>query len=408
MKGVTATYIAVIILAAWFGCSGEPSADNTYDPNNDRVRPAVLSISPVNNQVAVSVHDKITATLSEDIDTLSITSDNVVILDGSHNIVAGVISYSGRKITITPVEKMNNCQEYTVVLTDRIRDLAGNTLASDYIIVFTTEASFTPQMIRVPKDVSIDPPPAPASVTFTMGSSVIAGMSIPEHQVTVDAFYIGKTEVTFDQFDEFCVATGREKPLANFDRGFMPVINVSWYDAVDFCNWLSRINGLEECYERDGPVVIWQASRNGYRLPTEAEWECAAREAGVTDASGYSGYWSGVTDVNDYAWHALNSDGITHEAATLNPNLLGIHDMSGNVAEWCWDWYDSNYYQYCLDNGPMVNPRGAAATSDYHKILRGGSWDSAESGSGIAAGMRDYEDAIYKSTTAGFRVCKNE
>jgi len=402
MKSRIAQPGAVIILLVLWGCAVEPSTDNAYDPNNDRVRPQVLSVSPVPGQVAVSVNEKITASLSEDIDTLSITSDNVVLLDGSGNLVAGVISYSGRKITIVPVEKMNNCQEYTVVLTDRIRDLAGNTLDGDYVSTFTTKISFEPQMVRVPKDVSAVPPPAPDSATFTMGSAVIGGLSVPEHQVAVDAFYIGKTEVTFDQFDEFCTATGREKPESVFGRGFMPVINVCWFDAVDYCNWLSAMCGLDRCYSRSGPEVICDWTKNGYRLPTEAEWECAAREGGVTDPAGFSGFWYGITDEDDYSWHSGNSDGVTHEVAGRNPNLLGIHDMSGNVAEWCWD----RYAPYTVD--PATNPRGGAVATDHRKVYRGGAWNSDVSLYEIASGRRYYQGATYLSTKIGFRICRNE
>ncbi|HPA71494.1 MAG TPA: SUMF1/EgtB/PvdO family nonheme iron enzyme [Spirochaetota bacterium] len=405
MKSRIATCVAVITLAAWFGCSGEPGADNSYDPNNDSVRPAVLSVSPDGGAVAVSVNEKITASMSEDIDTLSITSDNVVLLDGSRNIVAGVISYSGRKITITPVEKMNHCQEYTVVLTDRIRDIAGNTLGADYVSTFTTEISFEPQMVRVEGTAAGDP--------FQMGSSAIAGLSIPVHAVEIGPFYIGKTEVTFDEFDEFCVATGREKPLSNFGRGFMPVINVTWFDAVDYCNWLSDAQGLTPCYYREGPEVKWVdddggLNCTGYRLPTEAEWEFAARERGVTDPAGFSGYWLGMTELNDYAWHSLNSDGVTHEVANRNPNQLGVYDMSGNVAEWCWDWFADEYYQNCYDLGTVDNPHGAPANTNHRKIIRGGSWESVAADNGVATGARNYRYTTNAGSTVGFRVSRNE
>lgn len=129
-------------------------------------------------------------------------------------------------------------------------------------------------------------------------------------------FYISATEVTFDQFDKFCEATGYRKPSADFGRGQQPVINVNVDDAVAFCNWMSKETGTT------------------VRLPEENEWEYAAR--GGNKSKGY--IHSGSNIVDEVAWYSNNSGDRTHEVATKQPNELGIYDMSGNVWEWCGIW----------------------------------------------------------------------
>jgi hypothetical protein len=137
-------FVAVCVMTAPCGCGGEPETDNAYDPNNDRVRPVVVGVSPAGDEIGVPVSSIITITMSEDVDTLSISSDNVVLLDGEDNIVAGVIGYAACKISLTPVNALNNSQTYTVILTDRVRDIAGNTLETDFKSAFTTEWDFLP------------------------------------------------------------------------------------------------------------------------------------------------------------------------------------------------------------------------------------------------------------------------
>ena len=144
--------------------------------------------------------------------------------------------------------------------------------------------------------------------TFQMG----------RYSVTVSDYSISKTEVTFEQYDAFCDATGRDKPFSEgWGRGDRPVINVSWYDAVAYCEWMTIQTGKT------------------YRLPTEAEWQYAAR--GGNKSKGYT--YSGSNNLDAVAWYANNSNRKTHPVAQKKPNELGLYDMSGNVYEWCSDKY---------------------------------------------------------------------
>ncbi len=219
--------------------------------------------------------------------------------------------------------------------------------------------------------------------TFSMGSTSGYDSELPIHDVMVYSFYISKYEVTFEQYDVFCNDTGREKPYdKRWGRGNRPVINVSWYDAVEYCNWLSEKEGLQKAYiidksrtdpnnenEYDQDEVKWlvtyNLNANGYRLPTEAEWEFAAR--GGNYSRGY--VYSGSDDVADVAWYIDNSDIATHPVGQKNPNELGLYDMSGNVEEWCWDWRGYDYYTF----SPLINPVGPLSGS--YRVNRGGSID---------------------------------
>lgn len=181
--------------------------------------------------------------------------------------------------------------------------------------------------------------------TFQMGDSFGDGESIerPIHLVTVSDFYIGKTEVTVAQYRAFCIATGRAMPSAppwgwHNDH---PVVKISWNEAKAFCDWI------------------------GCRLPTEAEWEYAAK--GGNKSQGYK--YSGSNTVDDVAWYSRNSTNSTHSVGTKKANELGLYDMSGNVWEWCIDWHDSEYY----NNSTNMNPQSPSIGS-LPRVIRGGSW----------------------------------
>ena len=187
--------------------------------------------------------------------------------------------------------------------------------------------------------------------TFQMGSNSGYSDEKPVHSVTVSDFNISKTEVTFEQYDAFCDATGRDKPDdEGWGRGNRPVIYVDWQDAFDYCEWMSKTTG------------------ETYRLPTEAEWEYAAR--GGSKSKGYT--YSGSNTISSVGWYDDNSRSKTHPVAQKQPNELGLYDMSGNVWEWCSDWYSDSYYRSSPKNDPQ-GPNSGSGRVRSGRVLRGGS-----------------------------------
>jgi len=204
----------------------------------------------------------------------------------------------------------------------------------------------------------------PKNMVFVEGGSFQMGSNDesdekPVHQVTVSSFWIGKYEVTQAEWKEVMGSNP-----SNWKGDQLPVESVSWYDAVDYCNKRSIKEGLTPCYSGSGAGITCNWNANGYRLPTEAEWEYAAR--GGKHSKGYK--YSGSNDIGSVAWYDGNSGSKTYRVGTKAANELGLHDMSGNVWEWCWDWYDSGYYA----KSPGSDPRGAGSGS--YRGLRGGSW----------------------------------
>lgn len=191
-----------------------------------------------------------------------------------------------------------------------------------------------------------------------------------QHEVKVNSFEINKLEVSVWEWKDYCKKTKQEMPLKPTwgwsDNN--PITNVTWYDAIKYCNWLSKEDGLTPAYKLAGPNVICDFNSNGYRLPTEAEWEFAAKGGNKSKSS----FFAGGNNSNDIAWFIKNSDRKPHSVGTKLPNELGIHDMSGNVWEWCWDWYNKDYYKIEDADNPKGPIRGEKRT------VRGGSWDSQE------------------------------
>jgi formylglycine-generating enzyme len=195
--------------------------------------------------------------------------------------------------------------------------------------------------------------------TFRMGDTLGTGFpdERPAHDVKISSFYIGKYEVTPKEWRE---AMGTSPASGSSMGDPYPVYNVSWYEAVECCNQLSVKEGLTPCYSGSGTAIRCNFSANGYRLPTEAEWEFATR--GGTLSREYK--FAGSSDATAVAWYSGNSTGQPHPVGNKAVNELGLYDMSGNVGEWCWDFHGA------YSSGPQKDPAGGTPGSG--RIERGG------------------------------------
>ena len=227
--------------------------------------------------------------------------------------------------------------------------------------------------------------------TFTMGDD--KEVDATPHEVVLSSFYIDKHLVTQTEYQRVMGKNpSRWKAVEN------PVEQVRWSDAVRYCNTRSGLDGLNPCYD----LQTWECNfdANGYRLPTEAEWEYACR-AGTKTA--YS-FGDSPSQLKDYAWFKDNSGSKPHPVAQKKPNLWGLYDMHGNVWEWCNDFYKVDYYQ----ESPQENPKGPKTGET--KVVRGGAWKfSADS---CRSGYRynedpGYVDACFGYDIYGFRCVKN-
>ncbi|NUM70718.1 MAG: SUMF1/EgtB/PvdO family nonheme iron enzyme, partial [Ignavibacteriaceae bacterium] len=184
---------------------------------------------------------------------------------------------------------------------------------------------------------------------FFMGSDHSQDEEKPLHRVVLDDFYICRNPVTQALWEKI---TGSNPSKFNGDFK-LPVEKVTWFDAVNFCNLLSEHEGLKKVYSNEGKVFRMDTGADGYRLPTEAEWEFAARGGSLSR----NFLLSGSNNPYDVAWFRDNADGKTHPVCQKSPNELGIFDMSGNVLEWCWDWFGG------YDIQKEINPYGPASGS---------------------------------------------
>jgi formylglycine-generating enzyme required for sulfatase activity len=261
---------------------------------------------------------------------------------------------------------------------------------------------------------------------FTMGSPRgEAGRRADEaeHRVRITRpFYLGAYEVTQEEYEKvmktnpswFVAAGGGKDKIAGQNTSRFPVERVTWYDAIEFCNRLSKLDGYEPYYtvtdvKREKETIkgatVKIAGGNGYRLPTEAEWEYACR-AGTTTAFHFGGETrSGLLNCKPLVvaagygsspkWPELAR---TARVGSSPPNDWQLYDMHGNVAEWCWDWYDKDYY----NNSPRDDPNGP--NKGDQKVLRGGSWLVTEASCRSASRFLHTPDE--SNYVGGFRIAR--
>jgi formylglycine-generating enzyme required for sulfatase activity len=288
--------------------------------------------------------------------------------------------------------------------------------------------------LEKPTEINLNTSPtAPAAMvlvqggTFTMGNTWGDGDSDekPTHSVTLSSFYMSNYEITNAQVTEaynwalgqgkLTVSSssvrnneGNAQELLDLDasdcqisyngsqlivesgREDYPAIEISWYGAAAYCNYLSEKKGYNRVYDLSDWSV--NLSAKGYRLPTEAEWEYAAR--GGNNSNGYK--YSGSDNIEDVAWYGSNSGGSTRTVGTKQGNELGLYDMSGNVWEWCNDWYGSSYYS----SSPSNNPPGPASGST--RVLRGDCWVYSAYHARVANRNGNYPYGTYNNV--GFRI----
>jgi len=237
-----------------------------------------------------------------------------------------------------------------------------------------------------------------AAGSFPMGSASREDDEAPVHEVRLDAFLMDRYEVTQSQWARLA---GQSEWLAGDPSHFKgpnrPVEMISWDLAALYCNVRSRDEGLEPCYDEETGKCNFEA--DGYRLPTEAEWEYACRAGAGADFH----FGSDSRLLKQHAWYAENASKKTHPVGKKKPNAWGLYDVHGNVAEWCNDYYQEDYYR----TSPAENPRGPEDGEQY--VLRGGAWNCTADACRASRRVGEdpgFADACFARDAIGFRCVR--
>lgn len=249
--------------------------------------------------------------------------------------------------------------------------------------------------------------------TFMMGNDSTLTEFKPKHPVQVTAFYMSATEITTIQYKQFCNATGRtypDDPAPNYFDNYpeYPVVHVAWQDAAAYCNWWSEANDLEACYNLDTGAC--DTSKTGYRLPTEAEWERAARDSVEEKTYPWGSDTLGADSCNYQAYNGTLVDKMAPfdnnrgplPVGSFRATGVGLFDLAGNVSEWCSDLYDSDYYH----SSPIRNPINVSSGSE--RCLRGGDW--YQSADYIRVFHRNHKNpgSLVNAFYRGFRIVQRK
>jgi acetoin utilization deacetylase AcuC-like enzyme/formylglycine-generating enzyme required for sulfatase activity len=268
----------------------------------------------------------------------------------------------------------------------------GETAATSSPQVMTTKSGI--EMVLIPGG------------SFEIGTDKGTPDEAPAHRVSVGPFWMDRYEVVQEEFKKY----QRPDP-SHFKGARQPLEQINWTDAAAYCNDRSRADGLEPCYNEK----TWECnfSVNGYRLPTEAEWEYACRAG----ANMQYAFGNSPGPLKDYAWHADNASATTHPVGQKKPNAWGLYDMHGNVAEWCNDRYAKDYYSSMgvppMNTGRMPvlreikDPRGPSEGRE--RVIRGGAWNSSAGScrSAYRTNSLSVDDTCLADDAIGFRCVRN-
>jgi formylglycine-generating enzyme required for sulfatase activity len=251
------------------------------------------------------------------------------------------------------------------------------------------KAAPTPQVVTTKSGIEMVVIPGGS---FEMGGKGAGPDEMPVHKVSISPFLMDRCEVVQEEFKKY-----QFPDPSHFKGTKQPLDQINWTDAATYCNERSRAEGLKPCYNEK----TWECdfSADGYRLPTEAEWEYACRAGSDTQY----GFGNSAGSLKDYAWYTENSSATTHPVGQKKPNAWGLYDMHGNVAEWCNDRYSQTYYQ----QSPDKDPRGP--TDGKERALRGGAWNSSADSCRSAYRTSDpsTDDTCLANDAIGFRCVRN-
>ncbi|MDQ1266640.1 MAG: hypothetical protein QG635_1792 [Bacteroidota bacterium] len=344
MMNIQTVISFVFLVLIMFGCVDEDSTIVTPSAN----LPKIVSILPSSATVG---------------DTLTIHGENFNFSQGYGYI--DIYDSRGKNTQITSVLAWSDSSVVFIVPEAK----SYGSVSASIVIYYNSSNTITYNLISN-HNPQIDFVEIPSG-SFIMGSDLYEGYDneSPAHSVTLSrSFLMSKYEITQKQWTSlmsFNPSTFKNKIVySNADN--LPISNITWFEAVDFCNKLSDYEGLKRCYSGEAPDIVCDWTANGFRLPTEAEWEYACR--GGTTTKFYTG--DDEAGLAAAAWYYGNRDTVPHEVGLKLPNTFGLYDMLGNVSEWCWDWWYARF-----DSSTAADPKGIE--SGPGRIQRGGTWISS-------------------------------